>query len=381
MTKKITLLLLIPACLPALAGAPQKIILDPNQPYQARKSNPVSYDVDFSVVVTAPAGTKLLKVWLPLPQTDGAQEVSASQISTFPNHVVPKVAREKVFGNTFAYFEFPNPDGGQILRHKFKIKVWEQRWDLDPKKVVRVADWPAGFAPYLKADHSVVVDDRLRKLTREIVPAPKDPAGDLSEVMDWIDAHLTYDPAQGSLTGSSVHALDKRTGHCSDYHGLCAAFGRALNVPTRVTYGIIPLPRNSPTHCKCEAYLPPYGWVCFDVSETQNQIKRIKAAPALAEKEKQALIHAAKERLRHGFRDNTWFLQTRGTDYELAPPASKRVPLVRTAYAEADGRALPDPDPANASVREFSWMTVHRYQPDRRVIYPFADWKSLRENK
>ena len=81
--------------------------------------------------------------------------------------------------------------------------MWEQRWDLDPKKVVRVTDWPAGFAPYLKADQSVVVDDRLRKLTREIVPAPRNPAGDLDEVMDWIDSHLTYDPAQASLTGSS----------------------------------------------------------------------------------------------------------------------------------------------------------------------------------
>ena len=29
----------------------------------------------------------------------------------------------------------------------------------------------------------------------------------------------------------------------------------------------------------------------------------------------------------------------------IAPPASRKVPLVRTAYAEADGRALADPDP------------------------------------
>jgi transglutaminase-like putative cysteine protease len=373
------LLLLTVIGLPALAvGTPQKIVLDPDQPYQARKSNPVSYDVDFSVVVTAPSGTKLLKVWLPLPPSDAAQQVSDSQVSTFPNHVMPKVEREKVYGNTFAYFEFPNPDGGQIIRHKFKIKVWEQHWDLDPKKVVRVTDWPATFDPFLKADRSVVVDDRLRKFAQEIVPARKNPAADLDEVMDWIDTHLTYDPTKASLTGSSEHALDQRTGHCSDYHGLCAAFGRALSVPTRVTYGIIPMARNSPTHCKCEAYLPPYGWVCFDVSETQNLIKRLKNAPGLSDKEKQTLARAARERLRHGFRDNTWFLQTRGTDYELAPPASKRVPLVRTAYAEADGRALADPDPSNPNVREFAWMTVHQYRADRRVTYPFSDWSSLK---
>jgi transglutaminase-like putative cysteine protease len=379
MPKKITPLLLILFGVPALAGgAPQKILLDPDQPYQARKSNPVTFDVDFSVVVTAPAGTKLLKVWLPLPQTDAGQQVSDSQLSSFPHQIVPKVTREKVFGNQFAYYEFPNPDGGQIIRHKFKIKVWEQRWDLDPKKVVRITDWPAAFNPYLKADRSVVVNDQLKKFAQEIVPDRKNPAADLGEVMDWIDSHLTYDPSKASLTADSAYALEKRTGHCSDYHGLCAAFGRALNVPTRVTYGIIPMPRNSPTHCKCEAYLPPYGWVVFDVSETQNLIKRIQNAPALADKEKQRLVKAARERLRHGFRDNTWFLQTRGTDYELAPPAAKHVPLVRTAYAEADGRALADPDPSNPNVREFGWMTVHQYRADRKVSYPFADWGSLK---
>ena len=44
--------------------------------------------------------------------------------------------------------------------------------------------------------------------------------------------------------------------------------GRALGYPTRMTYGINPFPKNSPSHCKMEAFLPPYGWVAFDVSDT-----------------------------------------------------------------------------------------------------------------
>jgi len=70
-------------------------------------------------------------------------------------------------------------------------------------------------------------------------------------------------------------------------------------------------------------------------------------------------------------------LQTRGTDYDLAPPAAKRVAVVRTIYAEADGVALPEPDPANPQKREFSWMTVHQYKADRKVTNPFRDYKSL----
>ena len=82
-----------------------------------------------------------------------------------------------------------------------------------------------------------------------------------------------------------------------------------------------------------------------------------------------------------GFRDNTWFLQTRGTDYDLAPPASQRVNVVRTIYAEADGVALADPNPGAKGKTEFAWMTAHEYRPSKSVPYPFADWKTLERQR
>ena len=150
---------------------------------------------------------------------------------------------------------------------------------------------------------------------------------------------------------------------------MCASLGRALGYPSRVTYGINPFPKNSPSHCKLEVFLPPYGWVSFDVSETQRLIDVIGNDAALATDRKQRLIESAENRLFSGFRDNTWFLQTRGTDYDLAPPAQKRVPVVRTIYAEADGLALPDPDPANADKREFAWMTAHKFTVGQTVRF------------
>jgi transglutaminase-like putative cysteine protease len=328
-------------------------------------------------VVTPPYGTKVLKVWLPLPQSDAVQEVEEKDLTTFPQEVKPAIGVEKVHGNKFAYFEFNHPEGAQIIRHKFKIKTWEVRWHIDPAKVVAVERWPLAFDPYLRSDQSVLVDERFRKLVSEIVPKPKGAAADLAAIMTWVNATMKYSHAGASLKASSEHALLKKAGHCSDYHGLCAAFGRALGFPTRVAYGINPFPKNSPSHCKLEAFLPPYGWVCFDVSETQKLVDSIKKDAKLDAKKKDALIEAANKRLTAGFRDNTWFLQTRGTDYELVPPASRRVPVVRTIYAEADGVALPEPDPANSTQKEFAWMTIHHYTPDRPVEYPFKSWKNL----
>jgi transglutaminase-like putative cysteine protease len=365
-----------------VARADEHDQFDPKMSYQAARSNPVTYDLDFSVVVTPPCKAKVLKVWLPMPQTDFGQEVSESGLSTYPITVEPRIAVEKVFGNKFAYFEFHKAQGAQIIRHQFTVKVWELHWNLDPAKVSAVADWPASFDRYRKGEtQAVVVDERFETLLRQIVPQRTNPLQDITTVMDWVIRDFKYDHDDASLQASAVHALEKHHGHCSDYHGFCAAMGRVLGSPTRVTYGINPFPKNSPSHCKLEAFLPPYGWVSFDVSETQNMLFAITKDASLDEPTRQNLTEAAKKRLLHGFRDNTWFLQTKGTDYDLEPPAAKRVAVVRTAYAEADGVALPEPDPANTQQHAYAWMTVHKYVPDRAVTYPFKDIKSLDQSR
>jgi hypothetical protein len=352
--------------------------LDPNQPYSAERSNPVTYDIDFSAVVTAPYHTKVLRVWLPLPQSDQGQEVTEGELESFPIELKPRVGKESVFGNQFAYFEFDHPEGAQIIRHSFKVKVWELRWKLDAARVARVATWPKSFDRFrVGEEQAVVVNDVVTGLLTEAVPERRGEAQDLASIMTWVNKRMKYDHKIASLQASSLHAIDNSCGHCSDYHGLCASIGRALGYPTRVTYGLNTFAKNSPSHCKFEAYLPPYGWVSFDVSETQRLIDAIGKEANLSDSQKQQLIDAAQQRLFSGFRDNTWFVQTRGTDYDLVPRASKRVPVVRTIYAEADGVALPDPDPANPDKREFAWMTVQKFVPHKPVTYPFKEWKSL----
>jgi transglutaminase-like putative cysteine protease len=352
--------------------------LDPAQPYVAERSNPVTYDVDISVVVTPPYHTHVLKVWLPLPQSDAAQEVSRSKLSSFPTEIRPAIGVEKLYGNQFAYFEFHEPQGAQIIKHQFRAKTWELRWNLDANKIQPVKEWPAAFEPYRRSESQAVqVDDRFHSLLEMIVPQSRGPLGDFSAIMLWANENLTYDHHDASLRADSLRMLHKQRGHCSDYHGFCAAMGRALGYPTRVTYGLNPFPKNSPSHCKLEAFLPPYGWVSFDVSETQRLVQAIGKDAKLSAGEKANLAKAATDRLTGGFRDNTWFCLTRGTDYDLAPPASQRVPVIRTAYIEADGKPLPDPDPADPEKREFAWMTIHKYTPDREVSYPFKDFRTL----
>lgn len=340
---------------------------DPDLASTARRSDPVAYDVEFDVVFTPPYGTRRARVWLPAPRSDAGQEVSG--YATEP--AAASLESEPLYGNRLAFFELEQPVGGQIIRQRYRVRVWEMRWDLDPAKVVSVERWPAGFERYLRSEPNVVVDDRIRALARRIVGGETNPALRARRIMDYVMDNLHYDHTACSLQASAAWALDRKTGHCSDYHGLTASLARAAGIPSRVAYGINPLPKASPSHCKNEMYFHPYGWVSFDVSETQKLVRRIEKDETLPAREKEERRRAALERLYAGFRDNTWVRLTAGTSYPFSPPAAALTPLIRTAYIEADGVALPDPDPGNPLKREFAWMTLARYTPDREVVYPF----------
>jgi transglutaminase-like putative cysteine protease len=355
--------------------------LDPSQPYQAQRTNPVTYQVDLRIIVTPPAKTKRLQVWLPLPESDFGQEIRDRELETFPQSVEPRIATDERFGNTFAWFDFANPPGAQQIRHNFQAKVWELRWQLDPERITPVEEWPAAFDRYRRSEtQAVVVNREISQLLEQIVPRRTNPLNDMAAVLAWVNGNFQYDHSQASLAASSLHGLTRRRGHCSDYHGFCASLGRAMGYPTRITYGLHAFEKTSPSHCKLEVFLPPYGWVSFDVSETQRQVAAIRGDQQLSASQRDRFAAAAQQRLLSGFRDNTWFVQTHGSDYELVPPASRRVSVVRTIYAEADGVPLPDPDPSNPNQREFAWMTVAQFKADRMVEYPYQGIAGLTPN-
>jgi len=55
----------------------------------------------------------VLKVWLPLPQSDSAHAGRRGEgAEHVPVRVEPRIGKEKLFGNQFAYFEFTKPRRG-----------------------------------------------------------------------------------------------------------------------------------------------------------------------------------------------------------------------------------------------------------------------------
>ena len=117
---------MLPVLLPALllttaAGpAPQS----PDLPYTAARSDPVTYEVDFRAVVTAPQGTKTLRVWVPVPPTDRGQEVTGSAFTTFPGRTWDDFRRALAARTTRAYGRFWSAAEVRPIAVKQTARAW-----------------------------------------------------------------------------------------------------------------------------------------------------------------------------------------------------------------------------------------------------------------
>ena len=77
-----------------------------------------TFDATYTATIAnVPAGLPELRIWIPLPESRGWQQVSNVQIEApfpFTRH------REKEFGNQYAYAVIPNPPAGDLtIRVKF----------------------------------------------------------------------------------------------------------------------------------------------------------------------------------------------------------------------------------------------------------------------
>ncbi len=346
-----------------LGAVPQLGLVQP-----AERLHPVTYEIAAQLVFTPPIGTKVAHVWLVKPPDDAGQEVLAFETDPKPTLEAP----DPLYGNHLLYFRLDNPDGAQVIAYRLKIRVWELRWNLQSERIgslteVRMPEW-------LRNESRIVTDDpRIRRLAQEVIGNTSNTFERVRRILQFVIDTLSYSHAECSLQASALHALTKKVGHCSDYHGFATALLRSIGIPARVTYGINPFKRRSPSHCKLEVFLPPYGWVPFDLSETDKVLEQLAKSELPAEVKAQRR-EAILRWLFGGFRDNTWYRVSIGTDYPVVPPVAPNPPVIRTAYIVCDDKVLPDPDPANPNRMEFAWQLIWDCKSDQPVQSPWRLW-------
>lgn len=228
-------------------------------------------------VTEIPAGTKTLRVWLPVPQSTNVQTIADLEFSGG----TPRMGTEKKFGNLCAYFEVQNPGATADFTMAFSCTRAEQVTDFAALGSDGTETDPKA-ATFLAPDKLTIVDDRIRKMAAEITAGKKTTVEKARAIYDYTVSHMTYDKSgKGWGNGDTNYACDVGKGNCTDFHALFMSLCRASNIPAGFEIGLyLPYEKGKKEalggyHCWSFFRVPGRTWVPIDASEAgKNPAKK-----------------------------------------------------------------------------------------------------------
>jgi transglutaminase-like putative cysteine protease len=241
---------------------------------------------EFTYQVHVPALTEpgdTMRLWIPLPQADGYQDVQSLHIDS---PVPYKQGRDPEYGNKFALFT-PSPQqaaSGFDVTVRFTAVRREHKVVLDAATLSRIsvsAARDAQMQRYLEPDKLVPLTGTIADLAKEHTAGDTTALQKARHIYDYVVATMKYDKSgEGWGRGDAIWACTAKRGNCTDFHSLFIGMMRSSGVPARFEIGF-PLPENKTEgdipgyHCWAEFYLDGAGWVPVDASEAwKNPAKR-----------------------------------------------------------------------------------------------------------
>ncbi len=282
-----------------------------------------TFEVEYTGKVSEiPAGTKKLRIWIPVPETSTVQEIRGLAFSK-----EPKLGVEPKYGNKIAYWEVENPGATAEITMKFGCTRLEIKTDLEALGADG-KDEADAFAVYRNPDALVHVDDEIRKLAAGITQGKEGTLAKARAIYDHVVARMVYDKNhEGWGRGSTEHACKVGKGNCTDFHALFNSLCRASGIASGFEIGLyLPYARKSDEklggyHCWAFFRVPGKSWVPVDCSEAMR----------LADK---------RDFLFGGHTSNRVTLST-GRDLVLEPrQAGAPLNYFLNPYAEADGKPV-----------------------------------------
>jgi transglutaminase-like putative cysteine protease len=223
-------------------------------------------------VSDVPAGTKKLRVWIPVPQDTTVQAIRDLSFSR-----EPRLATEPKYGNRIASWEIENPPASLDLAMRFVCARDEIRTDLALLKADG-DDAPGAFSVFKAADALVVVDDEIRALSETVVRGKSGTLEKARAIYDYVVNQMKYDKSHaGWGRGSTKHACQVGKGNCTDFHALFNSLCRAQGIASGFEIGLY-LPYDRPKqaeqlggyHCWAFFRVPGKTWVPVDCSEASR---------------------------------------------------------------------------------------------------------------
>ncbi len=313
-------ILLATSFLSARAGEPNPA------PSFASSPSSVSFDLSYVVQVKPPAGSRQVRVWIPLPSSDQYQTISQLQLR---GPVKVKMRRDPKYGDRYAYFDV---DSSQVkpgfeMRLAFHVVRYERRSALTSASD-STRPFPRDVMPFLQADGLVPVDGVIASLSREQTEGISDPLQKARRIYDYVISSVNRDSVgSGSGRGDALRAAESHQGDCTDFQSLFIGMARAAGIPARLAVGFsLPEGQKQGTipgyHSWAEFYVSDLGWIPVDVW--------------------QAAQDPSHRDYFFGALDAHRVMVSVGRDVTLTPtPQVGRLNYIAYPYLEADGKPSP----------------------------------------
>jgi transglutaminase-like putative cysteine protease len=317
-----------------------------------------TFEARHELKVMVPEGARQVRVWFAMPQDDPFQTVRDFKVEAPSSHRITTDSK----GNQVVYLEITNPTQKEFtVLETFVITRQEQVSGVDAAKAANISNADRKrLAHYLSTNQHVMINEEIRKLSRQIVGGEQNPVLAARKLYDWVLNNIDYwvkDPnnRKASPVGSTEYCLQNKTGNCTDFHSLWTSLARAAGLPTRMVYGsffkaeLDGQDADQSYHCWPEFYVPNIGWVPHDVAVADIFTGDFKTTP---ENEKLVRLTTGdgfrgpdKAKIDYYFgnldeRRVTW---SRGRDLELSPKqAAGPVNAMAKAYVEVDDKVHPE---------------------------------------
>lgn len=235
----------------------------------------MEFDVTYRTEIhRLPSAAQDVHLWMPLPSTDSAQQISNVEVeSPFPGDVT----HDETFGTKMLHVSSPARRGPFAVEARYRVTRTRAA-------IQEAALAEADAAKYLQLTRTVRMTPEIEVFADQVIGTTTDPYEIGRRVFDGIQDLLFYDNTiPGCGTGDTAWIMKHRRGKCDDYHALFMAIMVSRGVPIRWEQGFpLPFPEErhmeaghlagdcSGSHCWANFYSPDHGWVPVDVSEADK---------------------------------------------------------------------------------------------------------------
>lgn len=242
-----------------------------------QKFSPPSRKFVFTYAFTVkdiPAGSKLVRVWVPVAHTDEHQTVRLVNVKA---PVETRMSEEPEYGNHILYAEIRNPAQAsvdftleyEVTRREYSRGDYAQLESKDTKPGVV----PVSMNRYLAPDKLIPTDGKIKEFAEQVTGSQTGTVAKAKAAYDYLFSTMRYDKTgTGWGRGDAIWACDAKHGNCTDFHSPFIGMMRADDIPARFDIGF-PLPENKDKgdiagyHCWAEFFSRNIGWVPLDISE------------------------------------------------------------------------------------------------------------------